>query len=507
MHPSIYATATPDKPAIIMATSRETVTFGELEEQSNRIAHFYRTIGLNDGDCVAILVENHPRFFKLVWAAQRSGLYYACISTKLNASEVAYLLADSDAKAFITSDAMIDTATEAAAGIELSHLYTLGGARGKFQELTGAIEQFPVTPISDEANGMEMLYSSGTTGIPKGVKPDRPEGPLVQPTGLTSIGEQQYTMNADSIYLSPAPLYHAAPLRWSMTIQRFGGTVIVMERFDAEQTLALIEEFKVTHAQFVPTHFVRMLKLLDNTKGKYDLSSLITVFHAAAPCPIPVKQQMIDWFGPIIHEYYAGTEMNGFTAISTEEWLNHIGSVGQSMWGEIKICDEEDNSVSPGEEGLVYFADGPKFRYHKDPEKTQAATNRHGWTTLGDIGKLDDEGFLYLTDRKSFTIISGGVNIYPQEIENLFITHPKVADAAVIGAPDDDLGERVVAVIEPANWADATDIFRDELIKFARVNLSHVKTPKQVDFIQHMPRLPTGKLPKRLIKDPYWKLD
>jgi long-chain acyl-CoA synthetase len=268
--------------------------------------------------------------------------------------------------------------------------------------------------------------------------------------------------------------------------------------------LGLIEKYKVTCGQFVPTHFVRLLKLPAEVRAKYDVSSLTSAVHAAAPCPVPVKEQMIDWWGPIIHEYYAGTEGNGFCYIGSADWLNHKGSVGKAVLGELRICDEEGNPLPPRTEGQVYFENGPPITYHNDPVKTAESYNKHGWTSLGDVGWVDEDGFLYLTDRKSFMIISGGVNIYPQEIENLLIGHPKVADVAVIGAPDEEMGEKVVAVIQPANWADAGEDLRVELLAYAKANLSHVKSPRMLDFMEELPRHPTGKLYKRLIRDTYW---
>jgi len=277
-----------------------------------------------------------------------------------------------------------------------------------------------------------------------------------------------------------------------------------MEKFDAERALGLIERHRITAAQWVPTHFIRMLRLPDAVRAGHDLSSLKVAIHAAAPCPVPVKQAMLDWWGPVIHEYYAGTENNGLTAIGPEEWLAHKGSVGRAMVGELRIVDERGGELPPRAEGLICFANGPEFAYHNDPEKTAAARTPQGWTTLGDVGWMDEDGYLYLTDRKNFTIISGGVNIYPQEIENWLATHPKVGDVAVIGAPDADLGERVLAVVEPVDWAEAGDALAGELIAFAREGLGPVKAPRQVDFLPALPRQATGKLYKRLLRDRYW---
>jgi long-chain acyl-CoA synthetase len=503
-HPSVHAETTPDKAAYIMAGTGEATTYRQLDDRSNQGAQLFRELGLAQGDGVAIMLENVAIYFEVLWAAQRAGLRYTAISSRLTAGEVEYIIQDSGAKAFVTSHSLAEVAREVAPRVPGVHLLMVGGVDGPYRSFEAARAEFPATPIADQAPGATMLYSSGTTGRPKGVKRLLPVGGLLDPDELTNRIQNNYRMDADSIYLCPAPLYHAAPLGYSMTCQRLGGTVIFMEKFDAEQALALIERYRVTHAQFVPTHFVRMLKLPAAVREKYDHSSLKYVIHAAAPCPVPIKQQMIDWWGPLIYEYYAGTEGNGMTAITSQEWLAHKGSVGRSSVAEIKICDDAGEPLPPRSEGLIYFAGGHAFEYHNAPEKTAETRNKYGWTTLGDVGWVDEEGWLYLTDRKSFMIISGGVNIYPQELENLLITHPKVADAAVVGAPDEEMGEKVVAVIQPLDWNDAGDGLRAELTAFCRANLSGVKSPRQIDFMRELPRHPTGKLYKRLIRDAYW---
>jgi long-chain acyl-CoA synthetase len=383
-------------------------------------------------------------------------------------------------------------------------LYMVGEARAPFADFEAARAAFPTTPVADQTAGSDMLYSSGTTGRPKGIKPMLTGLPIDEPSPLAAMSRAMFGFPDPSTYISPAPLYHAAPLRWTMGVHRNGGTVVVMEKFDPEQMLANIERYKCDCGQFVPTHFVRLLKLPEEVRKKYDISSMVSAVHAAAPCPIPVKEQMIAWWGPIIHEYYAGTEGNGFCYISAAEWLTHKGSVGRGLTAEVKICDDEGEPVPPRTEGVVHFAGGPPLSYHNAPEKVAENTNKYGWTTLGDVGWVDEEGYLYLTDRKSFMIISGGVNIYPQEIENLLIGHPKVADVAVVGGPHEEMGEQVIAVIQPADWAEAGEALRDELMAYARANLSHVKSPRKLDFMQELPRHPTGKLYKRLIRDAYW---
>ena len=506
-HPSIHAQTHPDKAAFIMAGTGETVTYRQLDERSNQGAHLFRSLGLKPGDSIACFIDNHPRYFEIIWAAQRSGIRFTCISSKLTAGEIEYIVGDCEAKVFIASEALTETALQVAPLIPGVGLYMVGKPTAPYKSFEEARAAMPTTPIADECAGGAMLYSSGTTGRPKGVKRAAPEGgppPIGAPNPLSMLGQMLYKWTPDTVYLSPAPLYHAAPLGWTMGLQSMGGTVVMMEKFDPEEALRLIEKYKITSAQWVPTHFVRMLKLPEDVRSKYDLSSLVAVFHAAAPCPVPVKEQMIAWWGPIINEYYAGTEGNGFCVINSEEWLAHKGSVGKGLTAEVKICDDEGEPLPPRSEGMVFFSGGGQFEYHGDPAKTAESRNKHGWTTLGDVGWLDEDGFLYLTDRKSFMIISGGVNIYPQELENLMITHPKVADVAVVGAPHEEMGEQVVAVVQPVDWAEAGDELAAELAAWTRERISHIKAPRRIDFMQELPRHATGKLYKRLIRDSYW---
>jgi long-chain acyl-CoA synthetase len=504
MHPKTHAQSQPDRAAYIMAGSGETVTYRELDERSNQGAHLFRSLGLKAGDVIALLLDNHPRYFEIAWAAQRSGLYYTCVSSKLTAGEVEYIVGDCGAKVLITSPGVGTVVDELPGLLTGVKLYMVGEARPPYESFEAARAGMPTTPIGDESAGSDMLYSSGTTGRPKGIKPALTGAPVDEPNALVMMAQGLFGFKPGGTYLSPAPLYHAAPLRWCMTVQKLGGTVVVMEKFDPEQALALIEKHRCDCGQFVPTHFVRMLKLPDAVRTRYDVSSMKSAVHAAAPCPVPVKEQMIAWWGPVIYEYYAGTEGNGFCFIRSDEWLTHKGSVGRAVLGELRICDEDGEPLPPRTEGAVHFANGPPLSYHNAPEKIAEGTNKHGWTTLGDVGWIDEEGYLYLTDRKSFMIISGGVNIYPQEIENLLIGHPKVADAAVVGAPDEVMGEKVVAVIQPMSWTDAGDDLREELMAYARQNLSHVKSPRVIDFMAELPRHATGKLYKRLIRDAYW---
>jgi fatty-acyl-CoA synthase len=501
-HPSFHARSTPDRPAVIMGGSGEVVTYAEMDEASNRFAQLLRARGLSVGDTVALCFDNDPALFGLAWGAQRAGVVYVVVSCRLAPPEVAYIVEDSGAKLLVSTQALAGIMDEVAKLAPAVPQLRLGGADA--HNLAAALSAMPADPVADERAGCDMLYSSGTTGKPKGVRVPLPEEPAIGGiNALVQIAAGAFGMNGDSVYLSPAPLYHAAPLRWSMTVQRMGGTVVVMEKFDPEKALALIERYRVTDSQWVPTHFVRMLKLPEEVRARYDLSSLKCAIHAAAPCPVPVKHAMIEWWGPVLREYYAGTEGNGFTFISAQEWLQRPGSVGRALLGTIRICDENGDEVPRGTEGQVFFEGGSAFAYHNDPAKTADATNKHGWTSLGDIGWEDDEGYLYLTDRKSFMIISGGVNIYPQEIENLLVTHPKVADVAVIGAPDPDMGEKVVAVVQPADMGEAGPALAAELAEWLGPRLSRVKMPRQIDFRAELPREPTGKLFKRLLRVEY----
>jgi len=500
MHPSIHAATHPGKPACIMAETGEALTYGELDARSNQLAHFLRAQDVMPGDTIAIVLENSPCLFISAWAAQRAGVYFACLSYRLSGNDLDYIFRDSGAKLVIGSQAT--QAVIDAAAFDGPVLY-VDAPQGEQRPLGELIDIYPATPIADEMAGSDMLYSSGTTGRPKGVKqPFVPDLPIARPSPLLGVAQTRFGMGPDSVYLSPAPLYHAGPLRWSMLVQRLGGTVVVMEKFDAEAALASIERHRVTVAQWVPTHFSRLLQLPDTVRAAHDLSSLTIALHAAAPCPVPVKQRMLDWWGPIVHEYYGGTENNGLTMIGPEEWRQKPGSVGRAFVGEVRICDDDGATRPAGVIGDVYFAGGQNFEYHNDPAKTRSAYNDQGWSTLGDIGYLDADGYLFLTDRKNFTIISGGVNIYPQEIENALGEHPAIADVAVFGAPDPDFGERVVAVAELIAGVMASDELAEDIRRFARDRLGGLKAPKQVDFIDALPREPTGKLfKKKLVED------
>ncbi len=508
MYAGAHAIEHPDQPCIVMASTGEVITYGEYDARTNRLAHLLRAHGLQHGDHYSILMENNARFLEACGAGERAGLYYTPINSHLTADEVAYILANSESKVLVTSAELRDVALAAMAqapNVTLGLIVDPTGHDGPLQDYVEATAAFPSTPIADEKLGGSMLYSSGTTGRPKGILRAIPDATPDQSAALGSFLIKAWQYRPGMIYLSPAPLYHSAPQGATGNTIRVGGTVIVMERFDPEQLLALVEHHRVTHIQMVPTMFSRLLKLPDDVKRRYNLSSLEFVVHAAAPCPVPVKEQMIEWWGPIINEYYAATEGIGYTACNSAEWLAHKGTVGTVKLGELHILDDEFHECPTGVPGTIFFKPPGKLQYWKDPDKVRDASTPDGtMATVGDVGYVDEGGWLFLTDRKTFMIISGGVNIYPQETENLLITHPKVADVAVFGVPNVDLGEEVKAVVEPMPGVEPTPALAAELIAFCQQHLSKQKCPRSIDFEEKLPRLPTGKLYKRVLRDRYW---
>jgi long-chain acyl-CoA synthetase len=503
--PSWHAAHRPEAPALVLGRSGETTTFAQLEDRSTRLARALRERGLPPAGHIAVLMENNRPYLEILWAAQRSGLHYTAINSHLRSAEVQYVLDDCGATALLSSAAMADVVARldlARIPIRISAVGDLDGFE-RYDEILAATAP---GPLEDEQEGREMLYSSGTTGRPKGVRKALPRTPFGDPASAPvqiAQGVAATGAGPGSVYLSPAPLYHAAPLVYSMSMQRLGGTVVVMERFDPQECLELIERHRVTHAQFVPTMFVRMLKLPEEVRARYDVSSLKVALHAAAPCPVPIKRRMIEWWGPILQEYYAGTEDIGSTFITSQEWLAHPGSVGRPSEA-CYIVGEDGEVLPPGQVGVIYFDGGRPFEYHNDPEKTASIRNDRGWRTLNDVGYLDEDGYLYLTDRKAHMIISGGVNIYPQEAENVLVAHPAVADVAVIGVPDDDMGESVKAVVQLVEPSQAGSALAEELLSYCRSELATYKCPRSIEFAEKLPRDDNGKLYKRLLRERYW---
>lgn len=509
MYPGAHVDRFPDKPAVILAETGETLTYRELEDNSVRLARHLHEAGLRKGDHLALLSGNDPKVYEVYWAALRSGLYITAVNRHLSPSEISYIVNDCGARALIASAGLREAAEkiiEETPGVEIRLAFG-GGVEG-YGSYEEALAGTSAEPLADQPRGADMLYSSGTTGRPKGIKHPLPDRQVGDPPGdtYTAVFGPLYGFDSGTVYLSPAPLYHAAPLRFGGVVHALGGTLVVLERFDAEEALAAIERYRVTHSQWVPTMFVRMLKLDEAVRARYDVSSLRVAVHAAAPCPVEVKQKMIDWWGPVLHEYYASTEGNGATFIDSEQWLRKPGSVGPAGLGAVRICGDDGAELPAGEIGTIYFErEEVPFTYHNDAAKTEQAIHpQHPtWTTTGDIGYIDEDGFLFLTDRKAFMIISGGVNIYPQEIEDALALHPKVLDVAVIGVPDEEMGESVKAVVQPAPGAEPGPGFAAELRDYLRARIAGYKVPRTVDFADELPRTPTGKLVKGKLRAQY----
>ncbi|GAC68741.1 AMP-binding protein [Gordonia soli] len=511
MFPGVFAATTPDKPAVIVAATGAQLTYAQLDENSTRLANHLENLGLRPGDTIAMISTNDLRLFDVYWAALRSGLYVTAINSHLTAAEVDYILTDCNARVLFAgasvAEAVASTGTIPALADDGRRI-AWGGPIDGFADYDAVLATASATPRVDQPRGTDMLYSSGTTGRPKGIKVPPPEGQVdAVPDAYTAIFAPMYGFDADSVYLSPAPLYHAAPLRYCGMTNSVGGTVVMMERFEPEAALQAIETYRVTHSQWVPTMFIRMLKLPAAVREKYDVSSLKLAVHAAAPCPADVKRAMIEWWGPVVHEYYAATEAAGATFIGPQEALDHPGSVGKALLGVVHICDEDGADLPVGDVGQVYFErEEMTFEYHNSPEKTRGAQHpaHANWATTGDVGYVDGDGYLYLTDRKAFMIISGGVNIYPQEAENVLVGHPAVYDVAVIGVPDDDLGEQVKACVQLDPAFAPSDQLAADLIEFTKESLAAYKAPRTVDFVDDLPRTPTGKLVKGVLRKRYW---
>lgn len=508
MYPGAHAATDPDKPAVIMAGSGARLSYAELDDRSIRLANVLRAAGLGKGDVVALLTDNSIHAYEVYWAAVRSGMYLTAVNSHLTGPEVSYILNDSGAAALVVSGALGELAQSVLGDVPAVRTRLAYGAPvAGYDDYEAVLADASAEPPADQPRGADLLYSSGTTGRPKGIRPELPARQVDEPGDmLVQLLEHKYGFGADTVYLSPAPLYHAAPLRYGASTHALGGTVVIMERFDAEAALRAIEEHRVTHSQWVPTMFVRMLKLPEDVRHGHDLSSHRVAVHAAAPCPVDVKHAMIDWWGEILYEYYGSTEGIGMTFIDSRQWLSKPGSVGPAVLGALRICDDEGAELPSGQVGTVYFErEDATFEYLGDPAKTREARHPEhpSWATTGDVGYVDEDGWLFLTDRKAFMIISGGVNIYPQEIEDALALHPEVFDVAVIGVPDEEMGEAVKAVVQPAREAAPGPALERRLLDHVRGQVAHYKAPRTVDFVDELPRTPTGKLVKGKLKDAY----
>jgi len=512
MHIRDWAARTPDAPALIMAGSGEQRTFAELEDAANRGAQLLRRHGLKRGQAFTLWSTNNPMFVEIMWAMQRTGLYLAPIAAKLKAAEAAYIINDCEARVAVIDASIGEAAQDLARQTaelcpKVEQFYSIRGDLPGMPRWEDAAAEMPATLIDDPSCGQQMIYSSGTTGRPKGVRHPLSEEPFDGPSVRAIEHERLYGAEAGTVFLATAPLYHSGPFNFVMQEQRLGATVVVFEKFDAEAVLAAIEKHDIRRSQWVPTMFTRMLKLPPEVRARYDVSSLRLAIHSAAPCPVEVKRQMIEWWGPVLFEMYGGTEGAGATVIDSHEWLKKPGSVGRAMMGKIHVCSEAGEELPVGETGVIYFEGGINFAYLNDPEKTREALHpaHSDWSTYGDIGRVDEDGYLFLSDRRAFMIIAGGVNIYPQEAENLLTMHPAVADVAVFGVPDPDMGEQVKAVVQPADWSQAGPALEAELIAYCRSRLASLKCPKSIDFEHELPRDPTGKMMKRQLRDRYWR--
>jgi long-chain acyl-CoA synthetase len=492
--------------ALVDPDSRE-VSAGELLGSANRVVHAFRRLGLGVGDSVAVVLPNCVEFFEVYLAVLQAGWYMVPINHHLVASEIAYILEDSEAKVVVAHERFAEACAAAAeeAGLRPEGRLAVGSIPGfsSFAELKAAE---PDSMPDARTTGLVMNYTSGTTGRPKGVRRrlpgTDPDAAAASFGGMLLLFKLQ--PHDENVHICGSPLYHTAVLVFAGGALHLGHTVVLMDKWTPEGMLELIERYRVTNSHMVPTQFHRLLALPEEVKARYDVSSLRHMVHAAAPCPVEIKRRMIEWWGPVIDEYYAASEGGG-TIVFTEEWLAKPGTVGKA-WpiSEVVILDDDGNPLPPGEVGTVYMAmQGVDFEYFKDKEKTER--NRAGrYFTVGDVGYLDEDGYLFLRDRKSDMIISGGANIYPAEIESVLLTHPKVGDVAVFGVPNEDWGEEVKAVVEPAAGVEGGDELAEEILSFCSGKLARFKTPKSVDFVTEMPRDPNGKLYKRKLREPYW---
>jgi acyl-CoA synthetase (AMP-forming)/AMP-acid ligase II len=499
-----WAAQHPEKVAAHFPELDTAITYGALDLRADRVARWMIGLGLQPDEAVALLLDNRPEYLEVVEGARRAGLHWVPLSVHLRPQEVAYVLRDSGARLLIASPALASLAAgllaEGAVGDR--HRAALGEGLPGYGDYEAALAvQDSAAPLPERPLGRVFLYSSGTTGLPKGIKRALiPYADRHKPDWDMSW-KSLYGFDENTVYLSPAPLYHAAPHGYVQRTLSEGGAAVIMRKFDAEAALALIERFRVTHSQWVPTMFVRLLALPEAVRRRYDLSSHRCAIHAAAPCPVPVKRAMIAWWGPILREYYGGSEGVGTTAADSETWLKKPGTVGLPLNGvTVHILDEAGRELPPGQVGRIHFAGAPRFAYHNAPEKTAAAYSEQGWGTLGDLGWVDEDGYLFLSDRRADLILSGGVNLYPAEIEAALAEHPNVAEVAVVGVPHAEMGEQVHAVIVPRE-AGAPDAAALEA--WCRERLAGPKRPRSFEFAAELPRSEAGKLLRRVLKERY----
>jgi long-chain acyl-CoA synthetase len=496
-HPGNIARRNPDGIALIQAETGDTLSWSQLHQRAVQTANTFHRHGLRPGDAIAMCLENRFEFVSVVWAALYSGLRFTPISARLLQPEIEYILADCGARALIHSNR---TLVAARAGDALDDPPWIINVDASDSPFDATAEE---APVYERSEGVPMLYSSGTTGRPKGVWRAAPASPVeeLQPADLAMAAV--YQIDEQSVYLSTAPLYHSAPISFLVRMNRVGSTTVIMDRFDPAAALSHIETYRVTHSQWVPTMFVRMLRLSDTERTRHDLSTHRVAVHGAAPCPVHVKEAMFEWWGPIIYEYYAGTEGVGTCLIGPDEWLTHKGSVGRSVSGPLHILDEHGTPLPAGEVGEIWFENSSQFRYLNDDDKTSESRRTDGSGTFGDLGYLDADGYLYLTDRKAFTIIAGGINVYPQEIEDVLLAHPAVVDVAVFGVANPEYGEEIKAVVQPDPAVIADESLAAELTEHCRTHLAAFKCPRSIDFDSELPREPNGKLMKRVLRDRY----
>jgi long-chain acyl-CoA synthetase len=506
-HPRAIAAVTPDKPALIMVDQGQSITYGDLVRRSDQVGHLFASLGVRQGDTIAIMIENHVRYPELMWGAKNSGIRYVAVSTHLNGADAAYVIGDCGATLLVSSKACATLAVEAIAGLtDLPTLLMIDGAVEPFQSYEALLSDQPDAPITGRMRGPSMLYSSGTTGRPKGVRTDFPEVPPETPPQRLAMLIEQYGFGPGTVFVNPGPYYHAAPGRMMVSIHRTGGTVLGFRAFDPESVIRAIDDFGGTHGFFVPTMFGRMLALPKAIRDDAKTATMQHAIHGAAPCPQHVKRAMIEWWGPVISELYGGTEAFGHSFITSEEWLAHPGSVGRPAKGcTLRITGRDGKEVSVGEQGRIMMKNGMNVAYHGDAAKSAALYDETGFASLGDIGYVDAEGYLYLTDRESHMIIVGGVNVYPQEAENILLEHPVIADVAVIGVPDADMGEAIRAIVQLKPEYDASEALGLDIVAFCRDRLSLHKCPRAIDFVSELPRNEAGKLVKRVLRERYWK--